>query len=72
MKMPTNMGEPYRIQFENIFPKLAKKYNLKLIPFILEGVGGHPSLNLPDGIHPNPKGHEIMAKTVLKVLETLL
>lgn len=72
MKMPTNMGEPYRTQFENIFPKLAKKYDLKFIPFILEGVGGNPKLNLPDGIHPNPKGHEIMAKTVLKVLETEL
>lgn len=72
MKMPTNMGEPYRTNFENMFPKLAKKYSLKLIPFILEGVGGQPELNLPDGIHPNPKGHEIMAKTVLKVLETEL
>lgn len=72
MKMPTNMGEPYRSQFENIFPKLAKKYSLKFIPFILDGVGGKPELNLPDGIHPNPKGHEVMAKTVLKVLETEL
>lgn len=72
MKMPTNMGEPYRTQFENIFPKLAKKYQVKLIPFLLEGVGGVPKLNLPDGIHPNPEGHEVMAKTVLKVLETEL
>lgn len=72
MKMPTNMGEPYRTQFENMFPKLAKKYSVKLIPFILEGVGGVPKYNLPDGIHPNPKGHEIMARTVLKVLETEL
>lgn len=69
MKMPTNMGEPYRTHFENIFPKIAKKYSVKLIPFILEGVGGRPEFNLPDGIHPNPKGHEIMAKTILKVLE---
>ena len=72
MKIPTNMGEPYRTQFEEIYPRLAKKYNLKLIPFILEGVGGNPKFNLPDGIHPNPKGHEIMAKTVLKTLEPLL
>ena len=72
MKMPTNMGEPYRTRFENIFPKVAKKYSIKLIPFILEGVGGRSEYNLPDGIHPNPKGHEIMAKTVLKVLETEL
>ena len=72
MKMPTNMGEPYRTNFENVFPKLAEKYSLKLIPFILDGVGGQPELNLPDGIHPNPKGHEVMARTVLKVLETEL
>lgn len=69
MKMPTNMGEPYRTKFEEMYPKLAKKYSLRLVPFILEGVGGVPELNLADGIHPNPKGHEIMAKTVLKVLE---
>jgi acyl-CoA thioesterase-1 len=68
MKMPTNMGEKYRHEFESIFPKLAKKYSIKLIPFILEGVGGKPELNLPDGVHPNPKGHLIMARTILKVL----
>lgn len=69
MKMPTNMGKSYQNQFENIFPFLSKKYSLKLIPFLLEGVGGKPAFNLSDGIHPNPKGHEIMAKNVLKVLE---
>lgn len=72
MKMPTNMGEPYRSEFESMYPKLAKKYSVKLIPFLLEGVGGKPELNLPDGIHPNPKGHEKMASTVLKVLESEL
>ena len=69
MQMPTNMGVSYRKAFQEIYPKLAKKYSIKLIPFILEGVGGVPELNLPDGIHPNPKGHEVMAKNVLKVLE---
>lgn len=72
MKMPTNMGSPYRNQFESIFSKLSKKYSLKLIPFLLEGVGGRPEFNLPDGIHPNPRGHEVMARTVLKVLEEVL
>lgn len=69
MKMPTNMGETYRSDFESIFPRLSKKYSIKLVPFLLEGVGGVPRYNLPDGIHPNQKGHEIMAKNVLKVLE---
>jgi acyl-CoA thioesterase-1 len=72
MKMPTNYGEPYRSDFEKMFPKVAKKYDVKLIPFLLEGVGGIPKYNLSDGIHPNPEGHKIMAKTILKVLEPLL
>ncbi len=70
MKMPPNMGEIYRSEFENMFPKLAKKYSIKLIPFILDEVGGKPELNLADGIHPNPKGHQVMAQTVLKVLKS--
>lgn len=72
MKMPTNYGEPYRSNFEKLFGQLAKKYQLPLVPFLLEGVGGKPKLNLPDGIHPNPEGHKVMAQTVLKVLRPLL
>lgn len=72
MKIPTNMGESYRKEFENLFPSLSKKYSIKLIPFLLEGVGGRPEMNLPDGIHPNPKGHLKMAENVLKVLRAVL
>lgn len=72
MKMPTNYGEPYRSHFEKLFSKLAQKHGVKLIPFLLEGVGGNPKLNLADGIHPNPDGHKIMAKTILKTLRSLL
>lgn len=72
MKMPTNYGEPYRTNFEKLFPTLARKYKLPLVPFLLEGVGGNPKLNLADGIHPNPEGHKIMAQTIQKVLEPLL
>ena len=72
MKMPTNYGEPYRSNFEKLFPNLAKKYNLPLIPFLLEGVAGNTKLNIADGIHPNPEGHKIMARLVQKTLEPLL
>lgn len=72
MKMPPNYGEKYRLEFEKVFENLAKKYQLRFIPFLLEGVGGISNLNLPDGIHPNKKGHEMMAKTVIKVLEKTL
>ena len=42
------------------------------MPFLLEGVGGRPELNLPDGIHPTPEGHRIVADNVWRVLEGVL
>lgn len=69
MKMPTNYGEPYRTNFESMYPKLAKTHKIKLIPFMLEGVGGNSKLNLPDGIHPNAQGYIVIAKTMVNFLK---
>ena len=72
MQMPDNMGETYQQAFEKIFPEVARERDAALIPFLLKGVGGKPELNLPDGIHPLPEGHEIIADNALKVVETVL
>jgi acyl-CoA thioesterase-1 len=72
MKMPPNLGRPYARRFEAVFPELARKNKAPLIPFVLENVGGVEKLNLPDGIHPTAKGHEIVARNVWKVLEPVL
>ncbi|MCA6073555.1 arylesterase [Fulvivirga sedimenti] len=72
MQVPPNLGEDYASGFRKIFPELAKNNNAVLIPFLLEGVAGDKSLNLPDGIHPNPKGHQIVASNVLKALDETL
>lgn len=72
MQVPPNLGTEYTTDFEAIFPALAKENNLPLIPFILEGVGGHPRLNQPDGIHPTAEGHKIVAENVWPVLKPLL
>jgi acyl-CoA thioesterase-1 len=72
MQMPPNMGVKYTTEFKQLFFDLAKENNLEFVPFILEGVGGVPSLNQGDGIHPNVKGHEILAETVWEVLGTLV
>lgn len=72
MEVPPNLGEEYASAFRKIFPALAEKNNAALIPFLLDGVAGNKQLNLPDGIHPNPEGHRIVAKNVLDVLETVL
>jgi len=72
MQVPTNLGQEYTTSFRALFPDLAATNNALLIPFLLEDVGGVPALNLPDGIHPNPAGHHIIAENVWKVLEPLL
>ena len=72
MKLPPNLGREYTTQFENLYRQLAKDNELPLIPFLLEGVGGNPELNLEDGIHPNRKGHQIVADTVWRHLKPLL
>lgn len=72
MEIPSNYGEKYRDEFRALYPKLAKKYDLTLIPFLLKDVATVKELNLTDGIHPNPAGHKIMAKTVIEYLEPKL
>ena len=72
MEAPPNMGQRFTTEFRAMFPKLAKEYNASLIPFLLEGVGGNPELNLPDGIHPNVKGHKIVTENIWKVLKPIL
>jgi len=72
MMVPPNMGQAYSEEFRKIYPRVAQANQAVLIPFLLEGVAGDPELNLPDGIHPNIKGHKIVAKNVMQALEPLL
>jgi acyl-CoA thioesterase-1 len=72
MELPPNYGEKYRLQFRTMYQELSKKNTIKLIPFMLDGVGGIKEHNIEDGIHPNQKGHEIVSETVWKVLKDYL
>jgi acyl-CoA thioesterase-1 len=69
MKLPPNYGPDYTERFEALFPALAQRYEIALIPFLLDGVAAKPDLNLADGIHPNAEGYE---RVVLNVLEVVL
>ena len=66
MIAPTTHGVSYKKKFDNIYPNLAKKYDLDLIPFLLEGVALKPALNQDDGMHPNAKGTLIISDTLEK------
>jgi len=66
MYAPTSHGAEYKKKFDQIYLNLSKKYNLKLIPFLLEGVAFNPGLNLSDGMHPNREGTIVISETLKK------
>ncbi len=72
MKIPPNYGKKNMAAYEAVFPRLAKKHAIPLVPFLLEGVGGEKDFNIEDGIHPNEKGHQKIADTVAPYLEKAL
>ncbi len=67
-----NLGVDYGRAFNRIFPDIAKKHDLVLYPFFLDGVVGETSLNLPDGLHPTAKGVEVIVSRILPSVETFL
>jgi acyl-CoA thioesterase-1 len=72
MRIPPNYGAGYSDKFYRMFEEIAAEEKTALLPFLLDGVGGEASLNLPDGIHPNEKGYKIVAQNVLTHLEPLV
>ncbi len=72
MTLPRNYGPEYIQSFDEMYVDLAKQYKVARIPFLLEGVGGHPDLTQPDGIHPTAEGAQIVASTVMMYLKPLL
>src|SRR5437867_6229907 len=71
MQLPNYGAEDYVSAFGKMFSDLATKNNTALIPYLLQGVAGDPSWNLPDGIHPNAAGQKILAENVWRVLEPI-
>ena len=65
MRAAPQLGPDYVRDFESIFPDLAQKYGVPLVPFFLEGVAANRQFLLADGMHPNPEGVEVLVKNVL-------
>lgn len=72
MRLPTNYGEAYRTAFAAVFPAVATKESVPLLPFLLTDVGGVAKLNQADGIHPTVAGQAIIARTVYTFLKPLV
>ncbi len=65
MLAPRNFGPEYARQFDGLYKRLAEKYSVPLYPFLLDGVAQDPALNQPDGLHPNPKGVDVVVERLL-------
>ena len=72
MRAAPNLGADYAARFDAIYPDLAAKYDLVLMPFMLEGVAADPSLNQADGLHPTPEGVDLMVQNALPYVEDFL
>ena len=72
MKLPPNYGKEYLSGFERIYPELAARYRLPLIPFFLEGVAASHTLNQADGIHPTAQGYRMIVETMLRTIGPVL
>jgi acyl-CoA thioesterase-1 len=71
MEAPPNYGRDYIGSFHQVYPVLAAKYHLALVPFLLQNVAGIETLNQRDGIHPTAAGAKIVADTVWSVLKPI-
>ena len=72
MEAPPNYGREYIVSFHKVYPALAKRYGVALVPFLLQGVAGTQTLNQADGIHPTAAGARIVADNVWAVLKPVV
>lgn len=72
LHVPPNYGKDYEKKFSTVYTKVATKNKIQLAPFLLEKVAGQKDLNLADGIHPNEKGHQIVAENLYPFIKKMI
>ena len=72
MEAPPNYGAAYTAEFRQAYRELADEHDVIFVPFYLDGVAGHASLNIADGIHPNAAGSRVIERTIWRALEPVL
>ena len=72
MHAQRNLGAEYVRQFDTIYPRLAKDYDVLFYPFFLDGVALNPKLNQADGMHPNPAGVKVVVSRMLPIVKKLV
>jgi acyl-CoA thioesterase-1 len=69
MEAPPNLGSMYTVAFRRVYRSLSDRYDVPLLPFLLDGVAGNGGLNQSDGIHPNAEGTVKVADNLWPLVE---
>jgi acyl-CoA thioesterase-1 len=72
MRLPPNYGSWYATEFRGVYTEVARRRGVAFMPFFLDGVGGDPRLNQPDGIHPTAEGYRVIVDRLWPYLLPLL
>ena len=72
MEVPPNYGARYAADFRKLYVEVAGKRGVAFMPFLLDGVAGHPALNQPDGLHPTAEGYGLVVDRLWPYLQPLL
>jgi acyl-CoA thioesterase-1 len=72
MLAPPNYGADYAARFNSTYPDLAKKFDVPLYPFFLDGVAADAKLNQADGIHPTAEGVDIIVGKMMPTVEAFI
>ncbi|MFI8337129.1 GDSL-type esterase/lipase family protein [Pseudomonas taetrolens] len=72
MQLPPNYGARYTRAFAEVYSQLGSEKKVALVPFLLEGVGGHPELMQADGVHPAVGAQGKLLDNVWPALKPLL
>lgn len=70
--LPPDYGPDYIKQFTDTYSLLAQKYQVPLLPFILNGVFGVDGMMQADRTHATAEGNKIVAKNILTLVQPLL
>ena len=72
MRLPPNYGATYTKKFSAIYQQIAKRHELRLVPFMLAGFGDKPEYFQEDKMHPNKNAQEKILNNVWKVLHKMI
>lgn len=69
MRIPPNYGPRYTQKFQAIYRNLAERYDVSLVPFLLQGVADNPALMQSDGIHPRAEAQARILDNIWPILK---